>query len=40
MNRTIIVAIWALLVGLALIWLGVWRAWQPVMLSEAAVPKT
>ncbi|VVN66772.1 YncE family protein [Pseudomonas fluorescens] len=40
MNRTIIVAVWALLVGLALIWLGVWRAWQPVMLSEAAVPKT
>jgi YVTN family beta-propeller protein len=40
MNRTIIVAIWALLVGLALIWLGVWRAWQPVLLSEVAVPKT
>ncbi|MEX5689054.1 MULTISPECIES: YncE family protein [Pseudomonas] len=40
MNRTIIVAVWALLVGLALIWLGVWRAWQPVLLSEVAVPKT
>ncbi|WP_339498847.1 YncE family protein [Pseudomonas silesiensis] len=40
MNRTIIVAIWALLVGLALIWLGVWSAWQPVLLSEVAVPKT
>jgi YVTN family beta-propeller protein len=25
---------------LALIWLGVWRAWQPVLLSEVAVPKT
>jgi YVTN family beta-propeller protein len=39
MNRTIMVAVWALVVGLGLIWLGVWKAWQPVMLSETAVPK-
>ena len=25
---------------MALIWLGVWRTWQPVLLSEVAVPKT
>ncbi|MHC8380085.1 cytochrome D1 domain-containing protein [Pseudomonas sp. LB3P14] len=40
MNRTIIVAVWALVVGLALIWLGVWRASLPIMLSDVALPKT
>ncbi|MHC8339946.1 YncE family protein [Pseudomonas sp. HLT2-19-2] len=40
MNRTIIVAVWALVVGLALIWLGVWRASQPLMLNDVALPKT
>ncbi|MHC8300533.1 YncE family protein [Pseudomonas sp. ZS1P83] len=40
MNRTIIVAVWALVVGLALIGLGVWRASQPIMLNDVALPKT
>ncbi|MHC8350141.1 YncE family protein [Pseudomonas sp. RT4P38] len=40
MNRTIIVAVLALVVGLALIWLGVWRASQPLMLNDVALPKT
>jgi YVTN family beta-propeller protein len=40
MNRTIIIAVWALVVGLALIWLGVWRASQPILLSDMALPNT
>ena len=41
MNRTIIKSpVWALVVGLALIWLGVWRTSQPIMLSDVALPKT
>ena len=40
MNRTIKIAGCALVVGLALIWLGVWRTTPPDMLSEIALPDT
>ena len=40
MNRTIKVAGCALVVGLALIWLGVWRTTPPATLSEVALPDT
>ncbi|MHC8285818.1 YncE family protein [Pseudomonas sp. XS1P51] len=40
MNRTIKVASCALVVGVALIWLGVWRTTPPDMLSEVALPNT
>jgi YVTN family beta-propeller protein len=40
MNRTIKVAGCALVVGLALIWLGIWRTTPPDMLSEIALPDT
>lgn len=40
MNRTIKIAGCALAVGLALIWLGVWRTAPPDMLSEIALPDT
>ncbi|WP_415769866.1 YncE family protein [Pseudomonas sp. LB3P38] len=40
MNRTIKIAGCALVVGLALIWLGVWRTTAPTMLSEVALPDT
>lgn len=40
MSRTIKVAGCALVVGLALIWLGVWRTAPPDMLSKVALPDT
>ena len=40
MNRTTAIAGCALVVGLALIWLGVWRTTPPDMLSEIALPDT
>jgi YVTN family beta-propeller protein len=40
MNRTIKVAGCALVVGLTLIWLGVWRTTPPAALSEVALPDT
>lgn len=40
MNRTIKIAGCALVVGLALIWLGVWRTAPPDMLSQVALPDT
>jgi len=40
MNRTIGIAGCALVVGVALIWLGVWRTTPPDMLSEVALPDT
>ena len=40
MNRTIRIAGCALVAGLALVWLGVWRTTSPDMLSEIALPDT
>lgn len=40
MNRTIKIAGIALVLGLSLIWFGVWRTSPPVMLSEVALPDT
>lgn len=40
MNRTIGIVGCALVVGVALIWLGVWRTIPPDMLSEVALPDT
>ena len=40
MNRTTGIAGCALVVGVALIWLGVWRTTPPDMLSEVALPDT
>ncbi len=40
MNRTIRIAGCALVAGLALVWLGVWRTTPPDMLSEVALPDT
>ncbi|VVN40862.1 hypothetical protein PS662_05457 [Pseudomonas fluorescens] len=40
MNRTIGTASCALIIGLALVWLGVWRTAPPVMLAEVALPDT
>ncbi|MHC8293288.1 YncE family protein [Pseudomonas sp. LB3P58] len=40
MNRTIKIAGCALVVGLALIWLGVWRTTPAATLSEVALPNT
>jgi YVTN family beta-propeller protein len=40
MNRTIKIAGGALVVGLALIWLGIWRTTPPDMLREVALPDT
>ncbi|KAA0959345.1 YncE family protein [Pseudomonas sp. ANT_H12B] len=40
MNRTIKMTGCALVVGLALIWLGVWRTTPPDMLSKVALPDT
>jgi YVTN family beta-propeller protein len=40
MNRTIKIASVALIVGVALIWLGVWRTTPPTLLSDIALPDT
>lgn len=40
MNRTIKIASVALIVGIALIWLGVWRTSPPTLLSDIALPNT
>ena len=40
MNRTIKIASGALIVGVALIWLGVWRTSPPALLSDVALPNT
>ena len=40
MNRTIKIASVALIVGVALIWFGVWRTSPPTLLSDIALPDT
>jgi YVTN family beta-propeller protein len=40
MNRTIGIVGCALVVGVALIWLGVWRTTPPTLLTEVALPDT
>jgi hypothetical protein len=40
MNRTITFASCALIVGVALIWLGVWRTSPPTLLNDVALPDT
>lgn len=40
MNRTIGIASCALIVGMGLVWLGVWRTTPPTLLTEVALPDT